>query len=75
MNNLDHLRFFFIATSDIHMEYKLRMKPEQLRELAADIEKLVARYHVFDPETEAEPGEIRVSVQFQLLPQLPGDRP
>lgn len=55
-------------------DYGLRMKPEEVRELAADIEKLIARYHVFDPETEAEPGEVYVAVQFQLLPKLPGGR-
>ena len=55
-------------------DYALRMKPEQVRELAADIEKLVARYKAFDPEAEAGPGEVYVAVQFQLLPKLPGAR-
>lgn len=56
-------------------DYGLRMKPEQVRELAADIEKLVARYPAFNPEAEAVPGEVFVAVQFQLLPKLPGAQP
>lgn len=53
-------------------DYGLRMRPDELRELADDIEKLVARYRVFESGTEAEAGEVYVSVQFQLLPKLPG---
>jgi hypothetical protein len=63
------------ASAGTISDYGLRMRPEQLAELAADIERLLARYPAYDPETGAGPGEVQVSVQFQLLPRLPGARP
>jgi len=56
-------------------DWGLRLSPDELRRLQAELEGVIARYRRFDPEEPAVPGTTMVAAQLQLLPRFPEAAP
>jgi DNA-binding transcriptional ArsR family regulator len=51
-------------------DWALRLSPDQARSLAAELQAVIARFPVFDPEEPPVPGTAFVALQLQLLPKV-----
>jgi DNA-binding transcriptional ArsR family regulator len=58
------------ARSGTLSDWALRLSPDQARSLGAELQAVIARFPVFDPEEPPVPGTTFVAVQLQLLPKV-----
>jgi DNA-binding transcriptional ArsR family regulator len=59
------------SASELHRHTELRMTPERLRALNAELAETVERY-LPAPDAEPEPGSLPVTVQWQAFPRKEG---
>ncbi|MBU0928617.1 MAG: winged helix-turn-helix domain-containing protein [Spirochaetes bacterium] len=52
-------------------DYALRLSPDELRSLEAELAEVIGRYRSFDPAEPVVPGTAMVAAQVQLLPRFP----